>query len=347
MIWLPPPGKANLGAGYDPQEYFNLQNAYGDTLLHRAMLQALWQNGCEPIADIVINHRNGISHWADFKNPDWNTKTICKHDEAFTNSQSDAYNLPDSLRGNEEEFVKDYDPSRERAYPYESFRDIDHTNPVAKRDIVQYLLYLKSYGYKGWRYDMVHGYHAKHIAYYNMKTKPSFSVGEYDWGQQGGQRGWVWNTSTDSLATGANRLKTTSSVFDFSTYFILKEALGLGSRGNAAYAKLYGFNNGLGLVGDNTDGLAWKSRAVTFLENHDTGWRTENSGEAQEHHEHDSFANNWQTEQGYAYLLTHPGVPCVYWKHYFEWGKDLLNARVQAFPLNKTLGVLPKIRKKG
>jgi alpha-amylase len=24
--------------------------------------------------------------------------------------------------------------------------------------------------------------------------------------------------------------------------------------------------------------------------------------------------------QGYAYLLTHPGIPTVYWVHYFDWG---------------------------
>jgi alpha-amylase len=32
-------------------------------------------------------------------------------------------------------------------------------------------------------------------------------------------------------------------------------------------------------------------------------------------HSSDTLQNNWEVEQGYAYLLTHPGVPCVYWKH--------------------------------
>jgi len=77
------------------------------------------------------------------------------------------------------------------------------------------------------------------------------------------------------------------------------------------------------MVGDTTDGLAWKNRAVTFLENHDTGYRTNEDGSPQEHHEFDTFLNDWQVEQGYAYILTHPGVPCVYWKHYFDWGTEL------------------------
>ena len=35
---------------------------------------------------------------------------------------------------------------------------------------------------------------------------------------------------------------------------------------------------------------------------------------------------------GYAYILTHPGIPCVYWVHYYDWGlkekiKALINIR--------------------
>jgi alpha-amylase len=28
---------------------------------------------------------------------------------------------------------------------------------------------------------------------------------------------------------------------------------------------------------------------------------------------------------GYAYILTHPGTPTVFWDHYFDWGDDLKN----------------------
>jgi hypothetical protein len=74
LIWLPPPSYAGeFSAGYNPKEYFNLENSYGNFQQHRAMLEALLQNGIEPVADIVINHRDGTAHWADFKNPDWGT----------------------------------------------------------------------------------------------------------------------------------------------------------------------------------------------------------------------------------------------------------------------------------
>jgi alpha-amylase len=73
LIWLPPPSYAgSYSAGYDPREYFRLDNSYGTFNEHRAALRALLQNGVEPVADIVINHRNGSTGWADLKIPTGN-----------------------------------------------------------------------------------------------------------------------------------------------------------------------------------------------------------------------------------------------------------------------------------
>jgi alpha-amylase len=59
------------------------------------------------------------------------------------------------------------------------------------------------------------------------------------------------------------------------------------------------------------------------VENHDTGYRTNDDGTPQSGHRFDSFAKGAAVEQAYAQILTHPGVPTVYWKHYFDWGPDL------------------------
>ena len=312
LIWLPPPSYAgSSSAGYNPKEYFNLSNSYGKKEQHRELLEALLRNGIEPVADIVINHRDGTTGWADFINPEWGTDAICNNDEAFFNSNSEVANTPMSQRGAAEEHPSEYAQHQGTTYAYHSFRDIDHTNKQVRRDVIRYLLQLKSFGYRGWRYDMVHGYHAKWIAVYNRASRPTFSVGEYDWDKHPAQRGWVWYT-----ATSVGDLTTASSVFDFTTFFALKDNKG-------RYDALYGYGNGVGLIGDNTDNIAWRNRAVTFLENHDTGYRTDENGNAEEHHCHDNFLNDWQVEQGYAYILTHPGVPTVYWKHYFDWGKEL------------------------
>ncbi|NIR31221.1 MAG: alpha-amylase [Gammaproteobacteria bacterium] len=328
LIWLPPPAYAGeISAGYNPKEYFNLNNSYGSFDEHRSMLVALLQNGIEPVADIVINHRDGSRGWADFRNPDWGTWAITRNDEAFTHPGSEVFDTPLAQRGAEEERPSEYAGHPGTTYAYGSFRDIDHTNPTVRRDIIRYLLQLKSLGYRGWRYDMVHGYHARWIAVYNRASTPTFSVGEYDWDKHAAQRGWVWHS-----ATTPGELRTSSSVFDFTTFFALKDNKG-------DYTAWYGYGRGLGLVGDSTDGLPWRNRAVTFLENHDTGYRTNEDGSPEPHHEVDSFLNDWQVEQGYAYILTHPGVPTVYWKHYFDWGAELRDKIKALVDARKVAGV--------
>jgi alpha-amylase len=83
------------------------------------------------------------------------------------------------------------------------------------------------------------------------------------------------------------------------------------------------------LIGDTTDSRPWKNRSVTFVEKHDTGYRTDENGQPQAGHERDNFLEGWPVEQAYAQILTHPGIPTVYWKHYFDWGRDLQD-KIQA-----------------
>jgi alpha-amylase len=323
LVWLPPPSYAgDRSAGYNPRQYFKLDNSYGNLQQHRALLAALLKNGIEPVADIVVNHRDGEGGWATFKNPDWGTWAVTRDDEAFSRQDSPIRNTPVAKRGAPEERPKPYATYSNSTYQYDSFRDLDHTNAQVRRDIIKYLLQLKSVGYRGWRYDMVHGYHARWIGVYNKRSQPTFSVGEYDWDRQSEQRGWIWHT-----ATNRGNFRTTSAVFDFRTFFTLKDSKG-------KYNAWYGFDQGPGLLGDTTDGQPWRQRAVTFLENHDTGYRTDEDGKPQLHNKFDTFQNNWEVEQAYAYILTHPGVPTVYWKHYFDWGillkskiRSLINAR--------------------
>ncbi len=176
---------------------------------------------------------------------------------------------------------------------------------------------------------MVHGYSAKWIGVYNRYSQPTFSVGEYDWGNQNQSRGWIWATATDPNGTG--RLRTASSVFDFKTKDSLKQ--------HGQYASWYGYGLGVGLVGDNTDAIEWKNRAVTFLKNHDTGYRTEEDGKPEKDHECEEFHGGREVQQGYAYILTHPGVPTVAWQHYFDWGNDLREKIKALINARKVAGV--------
>lgn len=53
---------------------------------------------------------------------------------------------------------------------------------------------------------------------------------------------------------------------------------------------------------------------MTFVDNHDTGSTQK----------HWPFPSD-HVGAGYAYILTHPGIPCVFWDHYFTWGAELHN----------------------
>lgn len=332
LIWLPSPANAgDSSAGYNPRHYTNLNNSYGSTRQQATLLNTLLAAGVEPVADVVINHRDGSNGWVDFQDPPWGTQAICRTDEAFTNPASGVTKLPDSQRGDCEESVS-YRPGG--TFNYESFRDIHHGNPQVRQAIFAYLLRLRAMGYRGWRYDMAHGYAAKWISCYNAVTRPTFSVGEYDWDRQGEMRGWIWASAVNPGIQGPDRMRGSSAVFDVPTFFLLKGAINAGK-----YTDLYGDHLAAGLIRDATDSLPWKQRAVTFVENHDTGYRTRENGMPEDGHASDSFLKGWPVEQAYAMILTHPGVPSVYWKHYFEWGDDLQNKIKALINARKVAGV--------
>ena len=325
LIWLPPPSYAGeISAGYNPKVWYRLDNSYGSEEEHLRLLRTLLNHGVEPVADIVINHRDGLLGWAHFVEPAWGTDAVCRSDEAFTNEGSEVFDTPEAERGNEEEHPE-YAGHDGTTYQYPAFRDIDHTNPTVRRDIIRYLKLLQSVGYRGWRYDMVHGYHARWLAAYNRATNPTFSVGEYDWDKRAAQRGWLARS-----ATITNDLGSAGHVFDFTTFFFLKDHKG-------QYENWYATD--LGLASDTTDGHPWKRHALTFLENHDTGYRTNEDGTPQDHHHRDSFASDSELARAYAYILTHPGVPSVFWKHYFNSSEDLQNQIRALINARKVAGV--------
>ncbi len=269
MIWLPPPSNAGSAQGYLPRELNNFSNSYGNAIQHKQMLDELLANNIEAIADIVINHRVGNSNWINFTNPTWDSGSITADDEVWSQpSYSGVY-----PRGN-------YDSGS----GYEAARDIDHTKEWVRTSIKEWLNNLKAFGYDGWRYDFVHGFAAQYISEYNSASSASFSVGE-DW--KGKQEIQDWVDASGSTA------------FDFTTYYLLKDAIKNGNYG------------GLNAYGTPGGGIGWDpSKYTTFIENHDTP----------RYDPGNYILTSANVGQAYAYLLTHPGVPTIYWPHYFDWG---------------------------
>ncbi len=179
-------------------------------------------------------------------------------------------------------------------------RDLDHTNPGVRQAIKDYLNRLKGVGFTGWRYDLVKGFHGRFVAEYNEAPGPAFSVGEF------------FDADRQKVTDWIDAARGKSTAFDFPTRYLLYEACT-----GDDYARLRSWNVGKvvpgGLIG------FWPERAVTFVDNHDTEYRRD--AEHREHYDGTRHFPGDAVDLAYAYVLTHPGVPCVFWSHYFDWGK--------------------------
>ncbi len=311
LIWVPQSGWCNstTDMGYYPRYWFNQNSAFGTEHELRTMISTFKAKGTGIIADVVVNHKNGVYKWCDFANETVKGKNtgktysvtwdntgytqICNNDEANTATKSEAKG---KIKGAADTGLGDT-----------GCRDLDHTNLKTQQNIKTYEDFLlNEMGYTGFRYDFVKGYDPKYIKMYNEASKPKFSVGEYWHGAVtttskegdhpfGGVKDWV-------EATGR-----TSAAFDFPMKYLIKGAFGDGNW------KLLDINLTSTLVGKEP------RYAVTFIDNHDTGEPHDNPNPLR--------AN---VEAANAYILAMPGTPCVWishWKSYKYTIKKCILAR--------------------
>jgi alpha-amylase len=177
-------------------------------------------------------------------------------------------------------------------------RDLDHKSENVQRIVKAYLNFLLSdLGYAGFRYDMVKGYSGSYTKMYNEDSKPQFSVGEC-WDSSNTIRKWIDDTEK------------TSAAFDFQFRYTVRNAC---NNGNWTYLNRQNDGN-WPLVSNNYDGGAYRQYAVTFVENHDTEWRS--SSAPQDPIKKDTLAAN-------AFLLAMPGTPCVFLKHWQDYKPEI------------------------
>ncbi|KAF8066365.1 AMY2 [Scenedesmus sp. PABB004] len=297
-IWLPPPSDSVSPQGYLPRDLYNLDSEYGSESELRALIQECHAHNIKVIADIVVNHR-----CATYQSPDgkwnkfggrlaWDNSAICNNNPAW--GGKGAHKTGDD---------------------YPAAPNIDHTQESIRTDVIEWLRFLKnSIGFDGWRFDFVRGYNGQFCKIYTDATVPEMAFGEYwdtceytdgvlNYNQDGHRQRTVnWVDSTGG----------TNAAFDFTTKGILQEALGRSELWRLVDAQ----GRPPGFVG------MWPSRAITFIDNHDTG----------------STLNHWpfpsnHLQEGYAYILTHPGTPCVFYDHLYDSGGlrqcilDLLEVR--------------------
>lgn len=204
-------------------------------------------------------------------------------------------------------------------------RDIDHTKAYVRDSIKNWMNGLKdNVGYDGWRYDYARGFAPAYLLGYNRATTPAFAVAE------------IWD-DMDLAATDAHRQASVDwmdsvngeiKVFDFTTKGILQQAVKSGEYWRLADKD----GRPSGLLG------WWPANAVTFVDNHDTGPSPGSRLKADAW----PFPSD-KLAAGYAYILTHPGIPCVYWPHFFGSGlKDTISSLIKirrAAGINSTSAV--------
>lgn len=294
LIWVPNSGETSdwrhskrNTMGYDPCFWLSHNSCFGTEEQLREMINTYKAKGTGFIADVVINHKNGLNSWADFPQESvtgtntgkkytvqWNyTSTaypeVCSTDEANTNASSPVKGKCTGAKDTGDDFS--------------GYRDLDHTNATVQQNVKTYLDFLKNeLGYVGFRYDMVKGYAPTYTRTYNEAAAPTYSVGEYWDGTPSNVKKWIDNTGKMSAA------------FDFPMKYLIKSAF------NGDWNKLSTYATAT-VAGD----AKYSRYVVTFVDNHDTGDPASN---ADPQRANIAAAN--------AFILTMPGTPCVWLSHW-------------------------------
>lgn len=296
LVWIPNSGYCaqHNNMGYLPLYYWNQNSSFGTEAELRSLIRTFQQNGIATIADVVINHHN-TTGWFGFPQETYKGETyqflstdICGDDDGG-----------DALREATSQGVS-LSSGKDTGEDWPGCRDLDHQSANVQRIVKAYQDYLlHDLGYAGFRYDMVKGYGAQFTALYNTAAQPRFSVGEC-WDGSQTIKTWINGTKVDGVPT--------SAAFDFQFRYRVRDAF----NGNDCRALLSTHTdaNGTALSYD-ADYRRW---AVTFVENHDTQYRSEN--EPLDPLKRDTVAAN-------AYMLAMPGTPCVFLPHWLDAKADI------------------------
>ncbi|XP_039046992.1 alpha-amylase 3, chloroplastic-like [Hibiscus syriacus] len=283
VIWLPPPTESVSPEGYMPKDLYNLNSRYGTIDELMELVKSLHEVGLKVLGDVVLNHRcahsknqNGI--WNIFGGRlNWDDRAVVGDDPHFQG------------RGN-----------KSSGDNFHAAPNIDHSQEFVRKDLKEWLGWLRQeIGYDGWRLDFVRGFWGGYVKDYLDASEPYFAVGEY-WDSLSytyGEMDHNQDAHRQRIIDWINATNGTAGAFDVTTKGILHSALERCEYWRLSDQK----GKPPGVVG------WWPSRAVTFIENHDTG----------------STQGHWKFPggkemQGYAYILTHPGTPAVFYDHIFS-----------------------------
>lgn len=287
-VWLPPAQKGahiygQWSMGYDPFDYYDLGE-----FDQRGRTKTNFGSRADLDRVIQLAHQNGMKVLAD---------VVFNHCSGGEEDSPDSYKIFRPASGR---FPRDPDcfhPSswcdRDGAV-FGGMPDLCHENPYVAANVLEYCRWLiEEVGYDGFRYDLVKGFGEWMIAAIQQQTywrdgqpyRP-YGVGE----------AWASENEIDSWLEHVNRHSVNPvSAFDFPLRYTLKDL-----------CDTFGFDM---RRLTNPDELHREKpfQAVTFVDNHDFRGPNDNG---------DPIIN--AKLLAYAYILTHEGLPCVFWKDYFN-----------------------------
>lgn len=294
LVWLPPSCDANDNMGYLPKQYPNQNSKMGMKAGLKNLIKAFHNGGTRVLADVVINHAANKSSWVDFMDQNFGSYGNFSPQSTWITSDDEAKGKG-TLSNNA-------DDGQESNRNYESARDWDHKNTNVQAMCRAYLKFLKGeMGYDGFRFDYCVGYHVSHVNDYVSSAKPYISVMEY------------WNGDVNKLKQRVDDASKNTMIFDFASFYTAYQK-GIG-KDSPDYSKL---------VKPGLRGQGYQKYAVTFVDNHDTYKRSDiNSSDCANKQDGSSINNKELIMQCNAYILSMPGIPCVFWPHWYKYKSDI------------------------
>ena len=307
-LWLPPANKGASGGydvGYGTYDLWDLgefnqkgtvRTKYGTKKELENAIAALHDEGIKVYYDAVLNHRMGADR----------TENVRLRDPNQTISAWTVFDFPgrnnkySEMKWNWQHFDgtdwklfegKNWDYTFYIDNDYLMGLDVDYENPEVQKDVTDWGKWIiNDIDFDGFRLDA-----AKHIDYrfinswiddiQNNTDKDVFFVGE------------AWIEDVSELARFLERVDNEYlKVFDYPLRSFFVDMIDGADLRNLRY---------VGLVNK----FAYKDKAVTFVDNHDTNRDGEKAG---------IYRRKYQA---YAYILTREhGTPVVFWKDYYIYG---------------------------
>lgn len=304
LIWVPNSASSGYNSmGYMPQYWFRHDSSFGTSAELRNMIDTYKKKGTGILADVIINHRNGVNSWYDFP--------------VETDHNGNTWSLGLwAICGNDEMAYAEGQPSPTGAYDegdnFDGCRDLDHTNGYVQEAIKAYLDFLlNDLGYAGFRYDMSKGYAPYYTGLYNDAVKPRFSVGEYFDGNYDLVKAWIDATIRNNAIQ--------SAAYDFPLKFKMNTAFAYPSD----FTNLATYYNGSQQPNGMIKEPGFRRFSVTFIDNHDT------------YRDGSKFSNDAYVMAANAFILCNPGTPCVFLPHWKS-NKDAIKRLID---VRKSVGV--------